>query len=321
MKECGNATASASIPKGAAAAINWSGWGEALPIRADEVPQGAVVVLAPAPGTDSTGHVEFCVQFLDGGKSIQLLGGNQSHRVQRSTFSAASIRAIRWLDLQPDNRKDGFNSQASQTPISQAAFDLILACEVSSRAVYESKLRHPEWPGEQSGVTVGIGYDVGYATKDQLRNDWSGAIPGPMIEALLPAIGVKGPAARPLAEQLGAIVDIPFDAAIQVHKTAVIPRWVGIVENALPNTNLLAPDCLGALVSLTYNRGASFNKTGPRYSEMRDIKQHMQNKQFALIPDDFRHMERLWPNSAGLRDRREQEAKLYERGLASIPVA
>jgi hypothetical protein len=28
-----------------------------------------------------------------------------------------------------------------------------------------SAIRHPEWPGEQSGVTIGIGYDVGQASK------------------------------------------------------------------------------------------------------------------------------------------------------------
>ena len=37
---------------------------------------------------------------------------------------------------------------------SQAAFDLIVAQEVSSKAYYEKNYRRPEWPGEQSGATV-----------------------------------------------------------------------------------------------------------------------------------------------------------------------
>jgi len=142
-----------------------------------------------------------------------------------------------------------------------------------------------------------------------------------MITALQQAIGVKGSAAEPLAHQLAQLVDVPWEAAIAVHKKAVIPRWVAVVQNALPNTTLLSAHCLGALVSLTFNRGASFSKAGARYAEMRDIKLHMQNKQFGLIPDDFRHMIRLWPNSAGLRDRREQEAQLFEKGLAGMPIA
>src|SRR5581483_6837417 len=103
MKQSGSDEAAASIPDRSARAVSWGGWGAGLSVRAEDVPQGAVVVLAPAPDTNTTGHVGFCVQFLDNGKSIQLLGGNQSKRVQRSTFSASKIRAIRWLDLQPSN--------------------------------------------------------------------------------------------------------------------------------------------------------------------------------------------------------------------------
>lgn len=93
------------------------------------------------------------------------------------------------------------------------------------------------------------------------------------------------------------------------------------MERALPNCNLIGPDCLGALVSLAYNRGPSFSLGGSRYAEMRDIKAHMTSRDFRLIPDDFRHMKRIWPNTPGLRDRREKEAVLFEQGLASLPVA
>lgn len=39
--------------------------------------------------------------------------------------------------------------------ISQAAFDLIVNSEVSSRRTYENDYRRPERPGGQSGITVG----------------------------------------------------------------------------------------------------------------------------------------------------------------------
>jgi uncharacterized protein (TIGR02594 family) len=321
MKDSGNAEAARSIPKGAAAAVNWGNFWAGLSVRAEDVPLGAVVLLSPSLGTNTTGHVGFCVQFLNNGNSIQLLGGNQSRRVQRSTFPATRIRAIRWLDLETSNVRSGFDSDPSKSQISQQAFDLIVFFEVSSQALYDKKYRKPTWPGESSGATIGIGYDVGYATRDQLRSDWSGKIADPMIADLEAAIGVRGAAAAPLARQLGATVDVPFEAAISVHRTCVLPRWVRLVERALPNCNLIGPDCLGALVSLAYNRGASFSLAGTRYAEMRDIKSHMTNKEFRLIPDDFRHMKRLWPNSPGLRDRREKEAALFERGLASLPVA
>lgn len=321
MKDSGNAEAVQSVPKGAATAISWGSFGAGLSVRAEDVPLGAVVLLSPSPGTNTTGHVGFCVQFLDNGNSIQLLGGNQSKRVQRSTFPATRIRAIRWLDLEASNVRSGFDSDSSKSQISQQAFDLIVFFEVSSQGLYEKKYRRPTWPGGASGVTIGIGYDVGYATADQLRSDWSGKISDSMIAGLEAAIRVHGAAAAPLAQQLGATVDVPFEAAISVHRDCVLPRWVKLVQNALPNCNLIGPDCLGALVSLAYNRGASFAAGGTRFAEMRDIKAHMENREFRLIPDDFRHMKRLWPNTPGLRDRREKEAVLFEQGLASLPTA
>jgi GH24 family phage-related lysozyme (muramidase) len=92
---------------------------------------------------------------------------------------------------------------------------------------------------------------------------------------------------------------------------------VAVVERALGNnTSLLSPDCLGALVSLTYNRGPSFGNPGDRYIEMRNIKKLVETKRFADIPAEFRKMKRLWPGTSGLQIRREREAVLFEHGLA-----
>jgi uncharacterized protein (TIGR02594 family) len=310
LAKSGSSAAALSIPKGAAAAISWRGWGVGLPLNSPDIPRGAVVVLSPAPGTGSTGHVGFFDKFLEDGR-VQLLGGNQSNAVNKKPFPAR-IAAIRWLDLEPANSKDQFGSQTSDTPISDRAFNLIVEFEVTSKQVYEKKYRHPEWPGESSGVTIGIGYDVGYATKKRLREDWRDVIASEMIAALEQAVGVRGTPAKPLAQQLGAAVDVSWDAAIKVHRNCVIPRWIGIVEEALENTEKLSPNRLGALVSLTYNRGPSFSRTGDRFREMNAIKEHMANADFVQIPQELRSMKRLWPNSRGLRERREREAALFE---------
>ena len=200
--------------------------------------------------------------------------------------------------------------------ISRRAFDLIVAEEVTSKAAYEKKYSHPEWPGEQSGVTIGIGYDVGYATPARLHSDWSGLIPDGMISTLEAACGVRGPKAASLAKIMRTSVDVPWDAAIAVFQKMDIPRWEATVRKALPHTDLLSPDSFGALVSLAYNRGASFSQTADRYKEMRAIKAHMASEDFDKIPAEFRAMKRLWP-TGGLAGRREREAKLFKDGLAT----
>jgi GH24 family phage-related lysozyme (muramidase) len=80
---------------------------------------------------------------------------------------------------------------------------------------------------------------------------------------------------------------------------------------------------LGALVSLVYNRGASFGipeakDPSGRFREMRNIKAHMANKAFDQIPDELLSMRRLWIGVKDMRGvvlRREAEAALFKQGL------
>lgn len=198
---------------------------------------------------------------------------------------------------------------------SQAAFDLIVAEEVTSKAVYSKKYRKPEWPGASSGATVGIGYDLGQTPRATIQADWAGRVPPAMLKALLAAQGITGEAAKPVAQRMRAVVDIPWETAIAVHEECVIPRWEARLAKALPNTDQLSPDCFGVLLSLIFNRGTSFNMTGDRYREMRAIKAHMASGEFYNIPAELRSMKRLWPTLAGLRRRRDAEAALFEKGL------
>lgn len=228
----------------------------------------------------------------------------------------AAETGARRLDLESKSTSEAPDGPPSNTAISQDAIDLIVGAEIGSEADYRRQYHKPEWPQGTSGVTIGIGYDCGYTTSEKLAQDWKGVIPDDMIAKLQQACGVTGRAAAPLAKLLADQgVDIPFDVAMSVFKKTDIPRWVGIVQRALPNTDALSEDCLGALVSLAYNRGASFSTAGERYQEMNNIEQHMANRNFTAIPAEFRAMKRLWPNLRGLLIRREKEAQLFERGL------
>jgi hypothetical protein len=198
---------------------------------------------------------------------------------------------------------------------SQAAIDLIVAEEVSSQAIYTAKYQHPEWPGGASGVTIGIGYDCGYSDPHQIAADWGDKLAGPMVAALEAVAGIHGSPASSHARELRGVVMVPWDAAMAVFTERDMPKWEAIVAHALPNTDKLHPDSFGALVSLSYNRGASFSQPGDRCHEMRDIRELMAAEQFEQIPNEFRSMKRLWPNVLGLRLRRDHEAALFQRGL------
>ena len=144
-----------------------------------------------------------------------------------------------------------------------------------------------------------------------------------MLSSMLSASGVTGNAAASLANSLKTSIDIPWDVAVAVHRERVMPRWEAMVERALPNCDRLSPDCFGALVPLTFNRGASFAKDGERYREMRAIKAHIAAAELTKIPAEIRAMKRLWEgqNLDGLLKRRDAEAELFLRGLTAAPLA
>jgi len=201
---------------------------------------------------------------------------------------------------------------------SQAAIDLIVMEEVSSQDMYETRYQHPEWPGGMSGVTIGIGFDCGYATAGTILADWGDKLPAPMVKCLQDTAGIHGSPASSYAHALRGVVMVPWDAAMAVFEQNDMPKWEGIVSRALPNSSELAPDSFGALVSLAYNRGAGgFASNEDRFREMHAIRVHMMSGQFAKIPAEIRSMRRLWPNMAGLRNRRDAEADLFAKGLAS----
>jgi GH24 family phage-related lysozyme (muramidase) len=253
---------------------------------------------------------------------LHLVGGHMSgsdiETTDQQEFEQArgDREGLAWFRDQAGVEAVSPSGAPSTTPISPRAFNLIVEFEVSGQNAYSQLYHLPIWPQGASGVTIGIGYDVGYVSKDPLWSDWKGAIPDAMISTLERALGVTGLPAKELAQDLRAVVDVPWPAAISVHSTKVIPLWVGLVERSLPNAKELGSDCLGALVSLTYNRGASFDRDGDLYTEMRAIKACMQNEECEQIPDQFRSMKRLWPTVRGLQNRRERETTLFEAGLA-----
>lgn len=126
MANSGNDAVAASIPKASALAVSWKQWGIALPVGGD-IPQGAIVVLSPSPGTTGTsGHVATFVRRE--GNFVVLLGGNQSKKVKESKFPASQIAKVCWFgDIQRINTA-GVSGNGRVGPLNDA--DWAKYCEV-----------------------------------------------------------------------------------------------------------------------------------------------------------------------------------------------
>ena len=168
-----------------------------------------------------------------------------------------------------------------------------------------------KWPGGNSGITLGFGYDLGYVTVDQFESDWGPYLTPVQLNRLRDAVGKRGIAARNRAVQFNDIRIRRKDAET-VFLERNLPLYALKTEMTFPGITKLPPDAQGALVSLVFNRGTSME--GDRRREMRAIQAAVANGDLQEIADQLRSMKRLWVNQGldGLLKRREEEAKLVE---------
>jgi GH24 family phage-related lysozyme (muramidase) len=166
-----------------------------------------------------------------------------------------------------------------------------------------------DWPGGESGVTIGIGYDLGY--ESGFRNDWGSCLDAATRDALAAAVGLKGEEAKAKAPAFKSIRIQSSDAQkIFVERSA--PKYIKMTEGAFPGIDKLPADAQGALVSLVYNRGAAMQ--GDSRLEMRNIRDAVARGDLQTIADQLRAMKRLWAGKGmdGLLKRRDAEAALVE---------
>jgi len=201
--------------------------------------------------------------------------------------------------------------------LSEEVYKLILDFEVGGGYHYYKKhLAKPTYPGGASGVTIGIGYDLGYKTHAQFKKDW-GHLPEDQFKALDRCIGLKRDEAKAACKNLN--FKISWNDAEHVFRHITIPRYIATVKRAFPNWEKLDPITFGVLVSLVFNRGARMS--GETRKEMREIKAAIQSKSGRelqlYIAKKIREMKRLWVGKHldGLLARRDAEADLIEKNL------
>jgi len=216
----------------------------------------------------------------------------------------------------------------SPTPLlSEKAYKLILDFEVGGGANYYNRfLSRPSWPGVQSGVTIGVGYDLGYYNKSQSAADWKGRKDSGDYARLEKTVGLTKSAAK---NAIGSVKDIviPWSVAEQVYINRTIPVQVARTKRTFPRSiqsggksGRLNADAFGALVSLVFNRGGSLSSSSSRL-EMRNIHEALLGNIpvtdiYTYISEELSKMKRIWPSVPGLQRRRDAEAALV---LAAKP--
>jgi len=255
------------------------------------------------------------------------LGLNDDGIIGPVTLSRLEAVVDEYLTLKkgagkPDKVETPSTPPADSAPfsltVSKRSLDKIIEYEVTSEAAYTKKYQKPIYPGGDSGVTVGIGYDVGHNTKTTIDADWRGRISDADLELLKTASGVKGASAAALIPKLKSI-SVPFAAACEVFYVKTLPRYAKDTRAAYPGIEKLPADAQGALLSLVYNRGSSL--AGERRKEMKAICALVTKQDLKGIAAEITAMKRLWDKNKlpGLHRRRDDEAALVKNARATYP--
>ena len=205
--------------------------------------------------------------------------------------------------------------------LSKKSLDLILEFEVGGGENYYNKfLKNPAWPEGQSGVTIGVGYDLGYVNKTEFSEDWKD-LPKEVFDRLYKVVGIKGYNAKNLIRGLRDIT-IPWELSLQVFNNKTVAKFWNLTKDTFPNFDKMPEDAKGGLVSLVFNRGSALE--GDRRREMKLIRDGMRitntfdQKALSFIANQIRNMKRIWAGGSiekGMNRRRDAEDKLIEDSL------
>lgn len=190
--------------------------------------------------------------------------------------------------------------------------------EVSSPDLYRRLYKFPTWPGEKSGITIGIGYDLRFADAVKLQADWGKVLSPSSIDRLSSVSGRVG--SKESLDQVGD-VEVPLLAAVKVFLEQMMPAHTGNTRAIYPQLDALPPNRRTALISLVFNRGKSLD--GPSRVEMKNIRDLMAADRLDEVAGQIDAMSRLWDpkTEAGLIDRRHREATLWRAGFAVLQLA
>lgn len=216
-----------------------------------------------------------------------------------------------------DEREQEAAAESVSLTVSREGLELMVRHEICSAAYYRKFLSHPTCPGGDSGITIGIGYDLGYNSVRQTRKDWSGKLLEIDLESLSAVCGFRGDGARQVLRNVQSI-SVPLEAAQSVFYESTLSRYAAATARIYPGAEDLHPNAQAALLSLVYNRGTSLS--GPRRREMAAIRDLVAQKDYAGIAEQIRAMKRLWKGEKldGLLKRRDDEARLVRQTDVSL---
>lgn len=183
----------------------------------------------------------------------------------------------------------------------------------------ESIPTHPYWPGGNSGISIGVGWDLGQHGESELRGVWSG-LGAATLTKLSVAAMKTGKAAQSLLQDVKSI-EIPRNISAAVLEESLREVYYPMILRLLPGAQLLPTEFQVVLLSVVFNRGVALGhdpdwrtaKALDTRWEMRKLQGDVARGDLFAIYIRLGTMKRIWendPEQRGLPIRRKDEQHL-----------
>ena len=207
--------------------------------------------------------------------------------------------------------KEILQPQSSSKSYLEYDWTPVIEFETGGRTYYEKFLKRLTWPKGQSGITMGIGADLGYMSQEEFQKFFSKYFTMEENKLIKNVIGLKGEKAKAALPEVRQI-QLSWENASEAFVSWTLPKFWKMTKELWPGLEQLSEKAQVALVSVVFNRGSSI--AGSTRTEMNNIKPLVLNKDYKGIAEQIRSMKRLWvgKNMDGLLARREKEATMIE---------
>lgn len=215
---------------------------------------------------------------------------------------------IRWI-TNLFNPKEKIMIQQPTRTYTDYDWTQVVNFETGGRSYYNSKLKKASWPGGASGITIGIGADLGYMTRSEFDTYFAKYFINNNANRFRNVLGLKGQAARNALSRVSDI-ELSWENASEAFYKWTLPKFWNLTIRLWPGLDKLCESAQIALVSIVFNRGASVR--GSTRREMLNIKPLVLAKDYNKISREILSMKRLWVGKGldGLLRRRDIEAKM-----------
>jgi hypothetical protein len=178
---------------------------------------------------------------------------------------------------------------------------------------------HPYWPQGASGITIGVGWDLGQHSKEQLAARWA-KLPRDDVVLLHTASGKQGGAAAKLLDTKMKAVTIPRAVSLEVLQQEIVETLYPDVVRAFPGFEVLPAGAQVAILSVVFNRGSGMGRdpdwlkatTVDARWEVRRFRADIERRDMYAIYAHLDTMKRLWrgTKTPGVVIRRRDEQSL-----------